>query len=163
MIYSLLKETNNYNLRHKLFSSITRNKTVRDGFESKSYLGPKIWETMPSEMQECETLFEFESKVKSWNPINWPCKLCKTYIGGIGYIWIIEQYTPRDKPYELIRNVGLFYIKKNLLSRFSLMLNIPILSESFCLVFYAAVCKLLIVFIKFLCEVRQKKSYFLSN
>ena len=86
MIYSLLKETNNYNLRHELFSSITRNKTVRDGFESKSYLGPKIWETMPSEMQECETLFEFESKVKSWNPINCPCKLCKTYIGGIGYI-----------------------------------------------------------------------------
>ena len=102
-------------------------------------------------MQECETFFEFKSKVKSWNPINCPCKLCKTYIGGIGYIWIMEQYTPRDKPYELIRNVGLFYIKENLLSRFSLMLNIPILSESFCLVFYAVVCKLLIVFIKFLC------------
>ena len=29
------------------------------------------------------SLFEFKSKVKSWNPIN--C-LCKTYIEGIGYI-----------------------------------------------------------------------------
>ena len=38
------------------------------------------------EMQESETVFEFKSKVKSWNPINCPCKLCKTYIGSIGYL-----------------------------------------------------------------------------
>ena len=80
-----LKETNNYNLRRKLFFKIPRNETVRNGFESISYLGPKIWEMLPSEMQECETLFEFKSKVKSWNPINCPHKLCKTYIGGVGY------------------------------------------------------------------------------
>ena len=70
----LLKETNNYNL------------TVRNVFESISYLGLKIWEMLPSEMQEYETLFEFKSKVKSWNPINCPCKLFKTYIGGVGYV-----------------------------------------------------------------------------
>ena len=81
-----LKETNNYNVRHKFFFKIPRNGTVRHGFESISYLGPKIWEMLPSEMQECETLFEFKSKVKSWNPINCPCKLCKTYIGGVGYV-----------------------------------------------------------------------------
>ena len=80
-----LKETNNYNLRHKLFFKIPRNETVRNGFESISYLRTKIWEMLPSEMQECETRFEFKSKVKSWNPINCPCKLCKTYIGGVGY------------------------------------------------------------------------------
>ena len=55
-------------------------------FESISYLGPRIWEMLPSEMQECETLFEFKCKVKSWNPINRPCKLCKTYIGGVGNV-----------------------------------------------------------------------------
>ena len=42
---------------------------------------------------------EFKSKVKSWNPINCPCKLCKTYIGGVGYVWMMEQYTPSDRPY----------------------------------------------------------------
>ena len=73
-----LKETNNYNLRRKLFFKISRNETVRNGFESISYLGPKIWEMPPSEMQECQTFFEFKSKVKSWNPINCSCKLCKT-------------------------------------------------------------------------------------
>ena len=81
-----LKETNNYNLRHKLLFKIHRNETVRNDFESMSYLGPKIWEMLPSEMQEYETLFEFKNKVKSWNSINCPCKLCKTYIGGVGYV-----------------------------------------------------------------------------
>ena len=81
-----LKETNNYNLRRKLFFKIPRNETVRNGFESISYLGSKIWEMLPSEMQECETLFEWKSKVKSWNPINWPCNLSETYIGGVGYV-----------------------------------------------------------------------------
>ena len=41
-----LKETNNYNLRRKLFFKITRNKTVRNRFESISHLGPKIWEML---------------------------------------------------------------------------------------------------------------------
>ena len=81
-----LKEKNNYNLRHKLFFKIPRNKTLRNGFESISYLGPKIWEKPPSEMQECETLFEFKNKVKFWNPTNCPCKLSKTYIAGVGHV-----------------------------------------------------------------------------
>ena len=77
-----LKETNNYNLRHKLFFEIPRNETVHNGFKSISYLGPKISEMLPSEMRECEPFFGFKNKVKSWNP----CKLCKTYIGGVGYV-----------------------------------------------------------------------------
>ena len=81
-----LKETNNYNIRHKLFFKIPRNEAVRNGFESISYLGPKIWEMLLSEMQQCQTLVEVKSKVTSWNPINCPCKLCKTYIGGAGYV-----------------------------------------------------------------------------
>ena len=70
-----LKETNNYDLRRALFFKIPRNEAVRNGFESISYLRPKIWEMLPSEMQECKTLFEFKSKVKSGNPTSFPCKL----------------------------------------------------------------------------------------
>ena len=41
---------------------------------------------LPLEMPECETLFEFKNKVESWNPINCPCKLYKTYTGSIGSV-----------------------------------------------------------------------------
>ena len=88
-----LKEANNYNLRHKFFFKIPRNETLRNGFESISYLGTKTWEMLPSEMQEYETPFEFKNKVKPWNPISCPCKLGKTYIEGVGHVYMMEQYT----------------------------------------------------------------------
>ena len=62
---------------------------------------------------------------------------------------MVGQYTPRDKSYESIRNVGLFNIKENLQSKCSLILNVPISPESFCSVFQDMVYKLLIVSIKF--------------
>ena len=73
-------------MRRKFFFKIARNEAVRNGFDSISDLRPKIWEMLPSEMQECETLFEFKSKVKYWNSINCPCKRCKMYIGGVGHV-----------------------------------------------------------------------------
>ena len=91
---------------------------LRNGFKSILYLGQKIWEILPTKVQECTTLFEFKRKVKSWNPGNCPCKLCKTYTGGVRYVWMMEQYTPSGRPYELNWNVGLFNIKENLQSRF---------------------------------------------
>ena len=57
-----LKEQNNYNLREK------------------SILGPKIWKILPQEIQECESLLKFKVKIKSWNPINCPCKLREPYV-----------------------------------------------------------------------------------
>ena len=64
------------------------------GFKSILYLGPRIWEMLPSKVQEYITLFEFKRKMKSWNPVSCPCKLCKKNIGGVGYVWMMEQYTP---------------------------------------------------------------------
>ena len=39
---------------------------LRNGFKSILYLGQKIWEILPTKVQECATLFEFKRKVKSW-------------------------------------------------------------------------------------------------
>ena len=39
-----------------------------------SPLGPKIWELLPSNIEDSE------------NPENCPCRLCKLYIADIGFI-----------------------------------------------------------------------------
>ena len=66
---------------------ITRNNhTVIYGTETLSHLGPKIWALVPEEMKEVPSLIEFKRKIKQWKPVGCPCKLCKTYICGIGYI-----------------------------------------------------------------------------
>ena len=81
-----LKEQNNYSLQQKFFFEIPKNETVRNGFESVPYLEPNIWEMLPQEIQECESLLEFKVKIKSRNPINCPCKLCESDVIGVGYI-----------------------------------------------------------------------------
>ena len=65
----------------------TRNvKSLRYGTETLAHLGPKIWSIIPSGMKEEQSLKLFTKKIKQWKPERCPCKLCKTYVRGLGYI-----------------------------------------------------------------------------
>ena len=65
----------------------TRNvKSVRYGTETLAHLGPKIWSIISSDLKEEQSLKLFTKKIKQWKPERCPCKLCKTYVRGLGYI-----------------------------------------------------------------------------
>ena len=53
---------------------------------SVRYLGPKIWELVPDDMKNAQSLEDFKSKVKILKFENCPCNLCKNYIHNVGYI-----------------------------------------------------------------------------
>ena len=76
----------NYNLRHQSQFNFPRVKTVYNGTETVSFLGPKIWELVPSEIKEKTSLNAFKNAIKTWKPQNCPCRLCKKYIAGVGFI-----------------------------------------------------------------------------
>ena len=42
---------------------------------------------MPPEMKQKESLSAFKKTIKAWNPHNYPCRLCRKYAGGIGFIF----------------------------------------------------------------------------
>ena len=54
--------------------------------ESLSYLGPKIWELVPEELRQLDDLKEFKEKIKHWKPTSCPCRNCRIYIDGVGFI-----------------------------------------------------------------------------
>ena len=55
---------------------------------SLRYFGPVVWETMlPSDYKEINTLGKFKEDIKKWIPIC-KCRLCKTYVKGLGFIEI---------------------------------------------------------------------------
>ena len=65
----------------------TRNiKLVRYGTETLAHLGRKIWSIIPSDIKEEQSLKLFTKTIKQWKPERCPCKLCKTYVRGLGYI-----------------------------------------------------------------------------
>ena len=54
----------NYELRGNNFLERRRVKSVRYGTESISSLAPKIWEILPNEIKDSETLQIFKAKIK---------------------------------------------------------------------------------------------------
>ena len=65
----------------------TRNMhTTAFGLQSLSYLGPKIWNLIPTDLKTLDSYELFKRKRRQWIPKKCPCKLCKNYIHQIGYI-----------------------------------------------------------------------------
>ena len=79
-----LKESLNYCTR---FPFKSRNvHTVAYGTETLNYMGPKLWSLVPNELREVKSLTEFKRNIKLWKPDKCPCRICKTYVAGLGFI-----------------------------------------------------------------------------
>ena len=84
-----LKESLNYYTR---FPFKSRNvHTVAYGTETLNYMGPKLWSLVPNELRGVKSLTEFKRKIKLWKPDKCPCRICKTYVAGLGFIGNIEH------------------------------------------------------------------------
>ena len=61
-------------------------KTVYYGTKTLSYLAPKIWNLIPSEVKNSETLEIFRKKNLKRKPHICPCRLCKTFIVKLSFV-----------------------------------------------------------------------------
>ena len=59
---------------------------MRDGTETLSFLAQKLWDILPKDIKDSESLGTFKSKIKKWIPSERPCRLCKTYVLQVGFI-----------------------------------------------------------------------------
>ena len=75
-----------YNLRHINHFKTPFVTVVYNDTESVSYLGPKIWNNVPEEYKTINSLNNFKESMKNWVLLNCPCRLCKTYVHGVGFI-----------------------------------------------------------------------------
>ena len=75
-----------YNLRNDSTLQRRRNRTVYFGTESISSLAPKIWEIVPCEIKNAKSLDIFKKRIKLWTTDKCPCRLCKRYIGNVGFV-----------------------------------------------------------------------------
>ena len=68
---------NHYNLRHINHFETPFVRTVYNGTESVSYLGPKIWEIVPEEYKALNSLNSFKESIKNWVPLIVPADFVK--------------------------------------------------------------------------------------
>ena len=81
-----VRNNHNYNLRSRSELTVPSINTVFKGQNSISYFGSVIWNSIPAELRGINSFQVFKSEIKAWRPTNCPCRLCKNYIGNLGFV-----------------------------------------------------------------------------
>ena len=63
-----VRQQSQYNMRNYSYFAMLRAKTVIQGLESLSYLGSKLWDSIPSHMKKIDSINEFKHVIKTWKP-----------------------------------------------------------------------------------------------
>ena len=78
--------TSSYNLRTNSSFAVRPVHSDYHGTESLSFLGPKIWELVPEDAKQSESLHISKKKIKQRVPSTCPCRLCCIYLQNIGFV-----------------------------------------------------------------------------
>ena len=75
-----------YDLRHGNNSQRPKVHTITYGIETISFLGNRLWSTIPNTIKQASTLPIFKSQIKCWKGENCNCRICKIYMPQVGYL-----------------------------------------------------------------------------
>ena len=78
-----LREETHYHLRHTTEFLVDPIHSVFNGSESALHLGPKLWEQIPTEIKNKDSLVWFKKEIKKWKSLNSPSRICKTSIANL--------------------------------------------------------------------------------
>ena len=76
----------NYNLRHGNDAQLPKVRTTSFGIETITYLRSRLWQLLPQEITQSNTLSIFKKRIKCWKGGECYCRLCKTYILQVGFL-----------------------------------------------------------------------------
>ena len=79
-------ENHSYDLRSHSDFVIPKINSTSKGLQSIRYFGPVIWNKIPIELRRTENIETFKAEIRKWKPTNCPCRLCKTFIQGLGFV-----------------------------------------------------------------------------
>ena len=81
-----IPKVSHYNLRNNEVIKPRKANSVFNGTETIMFRTQKTWNMVPESIKEANNLQEFKRQIKLWKPENCTCRLCKTYIAGVGFI-----------------------------------------------------------------------------
>ena len=64
----------------------TNIQTAHFGSEYIKALGAEKWDLILAKIKASKSLMIFKKKIKNWTPKSCPCRLCRIYIGKVGFV-----------------------------------------------------------------------------
>ena len=83
------KRTLTYNLRSQTDFVRDCVNTQRYGLNSLSYFAPKVWDMIPLEIKNINSLQKFKTEIRKWAPGNCSCYLCRPYLQNLGFVELV--------------------------------------------------------------------------
>ena len=75
-----------YNLRGSNNLALPKARTNLYGLDTIRFVGQKLWQTLPREIKESQSLEIFKRNIKTIRSFNCSCKLCKNFITNLGFL-----------------------------------------------------------------------------
>ena len=72
--------------RNKIKFYLRAVKSVTFGSETLSHMTLKIWELVPVEIKNVESVVCFERATEKLKPMICPCRLCRMYVFQVGFV-----------------------------------------------------------------------------
>ena len=88
---SFQNEHKPYNLRNKFLVKSNNVRSENYGTHTASFVGPRIWNTLPKVCQNTNSLLVFKENKKKWITENCPCRICKNYVKDLGFCNIVDS------------------------------------------------------------------------
>ena len=61
-------------------------RTTCYGLETISFLGCRLWQALPNDMKQSDTLSSFKRKIKTWKGEECNCRLCRPFVAQVGFL-----------------------------------------------------------------------------
>ena len=75
-----------YDLRNPRILASKHKSTIKYGINTIAFRGPQIWQNIPLEIRNSESLSLFKSNIKQIQSLPCRCKICRSFIANLGYI-----------------------------------------------------------------------------
>ena len=61
-------------------------RTTCYGLEAISFLGSRLWQALPNDMKQSDSLSSFKRRIKSWKGEECNCRLCRPFVAQVGFL-----------------------------------------------------------------------------
>ena len=61
-------------------------RTTCNGLETISFRGCRLWQALPNDIKQSETLSRFKRRIKVWRGVECNCRLCRPFVAQVGFL-----------------------------------------------------------------------------
>ena len=79
-----IEKHSTYGLRSCYNLLLPQARTTHYGLETVSLLGSRLWQALPNNMKQSDTLSSFKRRIKSWKGEECNCRLCRPLLAQVG-------------------------------------------------------------------------------